>query len=234
MIGDILPHLLFWTFVAASVGGIVYLMHRLTAPTAQRINANIARGHYAGMAARGQGVSLPQTWRAGGLAGHDWSTDLSFKQMLRRAGPAVLAAFALGVWMRRESLTVGQLGGEIAVGFVIVGGVLLGVRYAERRRVRAALHAAGGLAPRVSFKVVANAHGLFVPIGDRVIEGAWCDWRVTAVEIDIGRYGDDATCHAMTLVHRDDPERKIPLIASTFENGQQLLEVLAARVVRID
>lgn len=233
MIGDILPHLLFWTLVAAAVGVVVYLFHRLTSPAAQRLNEGIARRHYAAMAARGQGVALPQTWRAGGLAGHDWSTDPAFKQILQRAGPAILAAFALGAWMRRESLTAGQLLGELAVGLVIVGGVLLGVRHAERRRVQTALRAAGGLAPRASFKVVANGHGLFVPIGDRVIEGAWSDWAVTAVDIDIGKHGD-AICHSLTLAHRSDPACKIPVIASTFENGAQLMEVLAARVARTD
>lgn len=233
MIGDILPHLLFWTLVAAVIAGCVYLMHRLTAPAAQRLNEGIARRHYAAMAARGRGVPLPQTWLAGGLAGHDRSTDPAFKQVVQRAGLAILAAFALGAWMRRESLTAGQLLGEFALGLVIVGGVFLGVRYAERRRVRKALHAAGGSAPRASFKVVANAHGLFVPIGDRVIEGAWSDWTVTGAEIDVGKYGE-AICHALTLAHRADPARKIPVIASTFENGAQLMEVLAARVARAD
>jgi len=80
--------------------------------------------------------------------------------------------------------------------------------------------------------VVANVHGLFVPIGDRILEGAWSDWTVTDVEMAHGKYGI-AGGERITLSHRVEPGQKVSLIASTFQDGDQLLEVIAARVARV-
>ena len=231
MSGDTVAQILFWTLFGGVVGGFVYLMHRLTAPAARRMNDARAQRHYDWIAARGRGVALPRTWLSGGLIGHDWNTDPIFRQAVRRTGLAILAAFALGAWLRRDVLTAGHLFGEALFGAVIIGGVLFGLRFHERRGVRRALAAAGDLAPRAAFKVVANAHGLFVPIGDRVIEGAWSDWTVTDVDIDFGKHGD-AVCRRITLAHRDNPGQEIPLIASTFHDGDELMQVVAARGAR--
>ena len=231
MNADTVAQALFWLAFGGFLSGIVYLAHRLTAPAAQRMNAAAAQRHYATLAARGRGITLPRTWMSGGLVGHDWNTDPEFSRTVKLSSLAILSAFALGVWLRSDEMTLGQVLGEVAVGLVIVGGVFFGLRFYARRRVKRALAAAGDLAPRGSFKVVANAHGLFVPVADRVVEGAWDDWSVTDVEIDIDKYGR-GFCHAVTLAHRQKPGEKIPLIASTFQNGDDLMAVLAARVPR--
>lgn len=233
MNADTAAQILFWLAVAGFISGLVYLAHRRTAPAAQRMNDATAQRHYAALAARGQDVVLPRTWLSGGLAGHERNTDPGFRQMVRSAGLAILAAFALGAWLRSDVISLGQVLAELATGLLIVGAVFLGIRLYDRHRVRRALVAAGDLAPRGSFKVVANAHGLFVPVADRVVEGAWSDWSVADVEIDVDKYGW-ATCHAIALAHRESPSQKIPVIASTFQDGDQLMAVLAARVPRPD
>ncbi|MCC7251119.1 hypothetical protein [Hyphomicrobium sp.] len=70
-----------------------------------------------------------------------------------------------------------------------------------------------------------------MPVGDRVVEGAWRDWAVNDAEIDVNKYGE-GFCYAMTLVHRDNPEQKVPLIGSTFQDGDALMQVIAAHVAR--
>lgn len=231
MNADVMVQILFWTVVAGVICGFVYLMHRLTAPAARRMNESFAERYYAWMAAQGRAVTLPRTWLSGGLIGHEWNAGRAFGRLVQTAGLAILAAFALGVWLRWDEITAGQILAEAVIGVAIGGAVLLGARAYERRKVRRALAAAGDLAPRTSFKVVANAHGLFVPVGDRVIEGAWSDWTVTDVEIERGKHGA-AVCHSMTLAHRETPGQTIPLIASTFQDGDTLLQVVAARVAR--
>lgn len=231
MNADVVAQILFWVTAALFIGGLSYLMHRLTAPAAKRFNGASERGHYNVMITRGQQIPLPKTWLSGGLAGHDWNTEAEFSQIVRSGGGAILAAFAVGLFLRRDVLTVGQVLAEAAIGLVIVGGLFLGLRVYARRRVKRQIAAAGQFAPRGAFKVVANGHGLFVPIADRVIEGAWGDWSVADVEIDIDKYGR-GICHAITLAHRDRPNEKVPVIASTFQNGDELMAVLAARVAR--
>jgi hypothetical protein len=231
MVADIAFQVLIGTLFVGGIGGIVYVAHRLTAPAAKRMRDNAEQAYYAGMMARGRAVALPRTWLAGGLAGHDWNMDRDLRMVIMRAGLAILIAFGLGVWLRRGDLTAGQFFGEALLGLVIVGGVFFGIRFFERRKVRRTLATAGDLAPRVSFKVVANAHGLFVPVGDRVLEGAWSDWTVTDVEMAHGKYGI-VGCERITLSHRAGPAQGVPLIASTFPDGDQLLEVIAARVAR--
>ena len=231
MNADVAAQVLFWLAFAAILFGIVYLAHRLTAPVARRMNEGQEQRHYAWLATRGRDVALPRTWLSGGVAGHDWNTDPEFSRTVKLSGLAIFAAFALGIWMRSDTLSLGHVLGEAAFGLVVVGFVFFGLRFYGRQRVKRALMAAGDLAPRGSFKVVANAHGLFVPVADRVVEGAWQDWLVTDVEIDFDKYGR-GFCHAITLTHRASPAEKIPVIASTFQNGDELMAVLAARVPR--
>lgn len=183
------------------------------------------------MAARGRGIALPRTWLSGGLLAQQTNTVLAYRSMAKKAWPSFLAAFALVAWLLSDTLTTAEVFGGALVGLVVSGGVLFGAHLYEHRRVRRALKAAGDLASRTSFKVVANDHGLFVPVGNRIVEGAWSDWSVCDVEIDINQYGD-GFCHAITLAHRDNPDQKIPLIASTFQDGDALMQVVAARVAR--
>ena len=231
MTADTVAQILFWLAFAGIVLGFVYLAHRLTAPAAKRMNDASKQRHYAALALRGQDVALPRTWLSGGLAGHDWTTDPEFSRTVKLSGLAILSAFALGVWLRSDVITFGQVLGEAVIGLVVVGAVFFGLRLYARHRVKRALAAAGDLAPRGSFKVVASTHGLFVPVADRVVEGAWRDWSVADAEIDIDKYGR-GFCHTITLAHRDAPGEKIPVIASTFQDGDLLMAVLAARVPR--
>lgn len=231
MDADVVAQIVFWLVAAGGLFGIVYGAHRLTAPAARRINERQEEFHYASLATRGRDVALPRTWLSGGVIGHDWSTDPEFFRTVKLSSLAILAAFAVGLWLRSDSVSFGQVLGEAALGLVIVGSVFFGLRFYARRRVKRALAAAGDLAPRGAFKVVANAHGLFVPVADRIVDGAWDDWSVADVEIDIDKYGR-GFCHAITLTHRANPAQRIPVIASTFQDGDQLMAVLAARVRR--
>lgn len=231
MNADLAAQILFWLTVAFIISGICYLFHRLTAPAAKRINDRRELRHYEWMAARGRGIALPRTWLSGGLPAQQRNTELADSSMAKKAWPSILAAFALVVWLCSDTITAVEAFGGALFGLVVSGGVLFGARLYEHRRVHRALKGAGDLAPRTSFKVVANDHGLFVPVGNRVVEGAWSDWSVTDVEIDINQYGD-GFCYAITLAHRDNPDQKIPLIASTFQDGDALMQVIAARVTR--
>lgn len=231
MNADLAAQILFWLTVAFIISGICYLFHRLTAPAAKRINDRIELRHYEWMAARGRDIPLPRTWLSGGLLGHQWNTDLAYSSMAKKAWPSILAAFALVVWLCSDTTNTVEVFGGALFGLVVSGGVLFGVRLYEHRRVHRALKGAGDLAPRTSFKVVANAHGLFVPVGDRVVDGARSDWSVNDVDIYVNKYGQ-GFCYSIALAHRDNPDQKIPLIASTFQDGDALMQVIAARVTR--
>lgn len=174
MNADLTVQVLFWLTAVLVVFGICHASHRLTA--AKRINRHGELRHYEWMAARGRSIPLPRTWPSGGYLGHRRNTRLAYSGTAKKVWLAILAAFALGLWFRSDTITTGQAMGEALLGLVVVGGVLFGTRLYEHRRVRRTLKAAGDLAPRTAFKVVANAHGLFVPVGDRVVEGAWRDW----------------------------------------------------------
>jgi hypothetical protein len=228
MLADIALKILVGTLFFGGIGFVVYLAHRLTAPAAKRMRENAERAYYAGMVARGRTVQLPRTWRSQGLAGHERRqlSDLALvlKWSLAVAG-AVYGVMALfwGAW----SESVGYFAASSSIMILLLAGVFL----SERRRVKRVM-ADAALVPRTEFNIVANAHGLFVPTVDRTLSGAWADWIVTDVDLPYGKYGI-AGCERLSLAKREEPQVVIPLIASTIDNGAELMEVIAARVERV-
>lgn len=221
---------LFVLIAAAAIGGIIYGAHRLTAPAARRARQAGEENYVAGMAMRGRAVALPRTWRSEGLEGHDRRTTSDSRMILTRALPLVATVYAVA------ALTGDQEVGELVWQFLFAAAVfvvmLLGVRiYARRHLLRTLREAA--LVPRSAFNIVANEHGLFLPVADgRTLAGAWGDWIVTEVSLIHGRYGI-AGCERVTLAQRSAPDVTIPLMSSTIDGGPELMETLVARVARV-
>lgn len=214
---------------AALIGGLVYGFSRLTAGAAARLDDGVKRGFYAGMAQRGQAVALPRTWTSEGLVGHIQRTGSELRRVTTLA--FLMTAAVLGVAMLvRPPVPLWQIAAEAGLLVVVYAGLYFGISFSETHRVRSLLDRAGPHAPRSAFKVVANGHGLFVPIEGRVLEGAWSAWSVTDADVVSGK--GNTACRGLTLVHAGEPEIRVPLIASTFEDGERLLEVIAARARR--
>lgn len=212
--------------IVALVGGLVYGFARLTAGAAARMNDAVMRGFYAGMAQRGQAVALPRTWVSEGLVGHIRRTGSELRRVTLLAFLLTAAVFVVTMFVRAP-VPLWQLAAEAGLLVVVYAALYFGISFSETRRVRSVLARAGPHAPRSAFKVVANGHGLFVPIEGRVLEGAWSAWSVTAADVVSGK--GNTACRSLTLAHAGEPEIEVPLIASTFDDGERLLEVIAAR-----
>jgi hypothetical protein len=215
--------------MAAAIGGLIYGVHRLTAPAALRGRLSAEANYLAGMAARGRTIALPRTWRSEGLEGHDRRMMADSRLILTRALPLVAGVYVV------FAVTGDQAVGDLVWQFLLAAGVfvlmLLGLRIYVRRHVSRTLHEAA-MVPRTAFNIVANEHGLFLPVADgRTLSGAWGDWIVTDVGIVHGRYGIDG-CERVTLAHRNAPDVTIPLITSTMTDGAALMDTLVARVER--
>lgn len=212
--------------LAALISGLVYGAHRLTAGAAARLNDGMKRGFYAGMAQRGRAIALPRTWASEGLVGHIRRTGDELRRVTLLAFLMTAVVFVVAMFVRPQ-VALWQMAAEAGLLVVVFAALNFGISLSENRRVRSLLDRAGPYAPRSAFKVVANGHGLFVPIAERVLEGAWSDWSVADADVVSGK--GNTACRSLTLVHAGEPEIKVPLIASTFEDGERLLEVIAAR-----
>jgi len=220
---------LFVIVMAVAIGGIVYGAHRLTAPAARRARLAAEGNYVAGMAARGRAVVLPRTWRSEGLEGHDRRMASDSQMILTRAVPMVAAVYVVAALMGDQA--VGDLVWQFlfAVGVFVV--MLFGLRIYVRRHLSRTLREAA-MVPRTAFNIVANEHGLFLPVADgRTLAGAWGDWIITDVGIIHGRYGI-AGCERVTLAQRNAPDVTVPLMTSTIADGPQLMETLVARIER--
>lgn len=216
--------------MAVGIGGLIYGAHRLTAPAARRARLAAQGAYVAGMAVRGRAVALPRTWRSEGLDGHDRRMASDSRLILTRALPLVAGVYILA------ALAGDQKAGDLVWQFLIAVGVfvvmLIGLRVYLRRRLLRTLREAA-MVPRTAFNIVANEHGLFLPVADgRTLSGAWGDWIITDVGVIDGKYGIDG-CERVVVAQRSAPEVTIPLMTSTIADGQSLMETLVARLERV-
>lgn len=232
----VLVHIVGWILLAAALGWLVSITLFRTDAGAGYVPDALERGYYAAMMARGREVSLPRTWRSEGIAGHDRRRHQEIMTVLKWLagvlasgfGLAAVAGLASGGW--GWSQTAGLAGG-----LLLVVGFAAGMVLVERRGSRRFLEVSPDV-PRTEANVVANAHGLFVPVGDgRVLQGSWDDWAVTDACF---RYGGKAGvaiygCDRLSVRHRDQPDLEIPLVASMFPDGEALMDVVAARAERL-
>lgn len=212
--------------IGGGIGGVVLLVHRVTAPSARRWQEAHKRAFYADMAARGRNIALPRTWESEGFDGHLQRTREMLSLPFRMAFAMTAAVFVVAA-VFREAVDWRILAAEAALGCAVFAALYFGLRFYESRRVRRILAQAGGSVPRTAFKVVANGHGLFVPIEGRALEGAWSEWIVTDADVISGK--GNTACLGLSLACRAEPELKVPLVASMFRDGDRLLEVVAAR-----
>lgn len=219
----------FWLLMASVIGvigGGIWAMFQM--PFVKRWRANEMDTFYAGMAARGRGIGLPRTWRSEGFTGHDRRSRAEHVSTFK-----IVAGLIALAWLDalvRDPFGIVQQTGNLLVACILpaaaIGGLLLYDRVRYGRVIRQAAEI-----PRTAFNVVANEHGLFVPVsGDRVVQGSWADWAVTDVRFLRGaRPAMIYACDWLAVRHRAEPDLDIPLIASMFEDGQALMEVVAAR-----
>ena len=222
----------FWLLIAAVlgvIGGGAWAM--LQSPYVKRWRAREMDGFYAGMAARGRGIALPRTWRSEGFAGHERRSSAEHTSNIRIVAGLLGLAWLCGIVLDPLGM-LPQTGGFLAA-CVLPTGAVAGLLLYDRIRYGRLIRQAAEI-PRTAFNVVANAHGLFIPVsGDRVVQGSWADWAVTDVRFLRGsRPSLIYACDWLVMRHRDEPDLHIPLIASMFEDGQALTEVVAARAAK--
>ncbi|MDQ8699702.1 hypothetical protein [Hyphomicrobium sp. LHD-15] len=208
-----------------AAAGIVYLLTRLLAPAERRRRANVRRACHSRMAARGRAAKLPRTWASDGLSGYERRELAGYRQVLKTtlivfaANYAVLALL-MGNWA--------EMAGYFAAAAIILAIILAAIFFNQRRRVRQWM-ASAAILPREAFNIIANDHGLFIPVTTRTLQAPWADWLIVGLDVDEPKDAE-SVCTRMLLSTREEPATVVPLIASTIENGTGLLDVIAARV----